>query len=102
MSGLSVSKVVECPECEHEWSGTYNPTGHDWEICPNCGADDGQNCWDCGVNVVEEDNGGEMCTDCRHTLCWDCTGGRMRAFNDIHRNGRRTDNGKCGSTVREL
>ena len=92
----------ECEECNHEWSGNPNPTGHDWETCPNCGADDGENCWDCGINVAEEDNGGEMCTACRRTLCWDCTGGRLRASRSPHKGGREEDKGRCGATARVL
>ena len=98
-----VTLKFECPECEYEWSDTASPTGHDWETCPNCGADDGENCWDCGANVREDEMGGEMCTDCHRTLCWDCTGGRLRAFvgRSPHINGRAVDNGLCGATPRK-
>jgi hypothetical protein len=94
--------LFECEECNHEWSGNPDPTGHAWETCPNCGADDGDNCWDCGINVVEDGDGGEMCTACRRALCWDCTGGRLRSYRSPHKDGREEDNGRCGTTVRVL
>ena len=64
-----------------------------------------ENCWDCGINVVEEEDGGYMCTDCHRTLCWDCKGGSMAAFRDPHREGREgreEDKGVCGKTTRVL
>ena len=101
---VSMFVQFECEECEHEWSAIPNPSGsgHAWESCPKCGADDGENCWDCGVDVEDEGLGGEMCADCRHTLCWECTGGQRRSFNDIHRNGREHDGKPCGTTTRVL
>ena len=33
------------------------------------GADDGDNCWDCGEST--EDNDMDMCTRCGHTICDD-------------------------------
>ena len=64
--------------------------------------DSDENCWDCGVNVNEEQDGGYMCTACERTLCWDCKGGALAAFNDPHRGGRASDQGICGKTTREL
>jgi len=96
----TITKYFECEECEHEWDAIPNEYGHAWEACPECGADDGKNCWDCGINVKEEGDCGELCSDCRHTICWECTGGRLRSFNDIHRNGREVDNKPCGETDR--
>jgi hypothetical protein len=93
----------ECPECEHEWDGIPNPRegSHAWETCPSCGADDGENCWDCG-EILEEGNAGDKCTTCQRTLCWDCTGGQYRSFSSPHRNGREEDEGLCGATARVL
>jgi len=92
--------AFECDECEHEWTGTANPkgNGHAWETCPNCGADDGENCWDCGESM--EDEAGEMCTACHRTLCWECTGGRLRSYYSPHLEGRLEDKGRCGETAR--
>ena len=61
-----------------------------------------ENCWDCGINVVEEEDGGYLCTDCHRTLCWDCKGGRLAAFRDPHHYGREEDKGACGKTTRIL
>jgi hypothetical protein len=86
--------MFECEECEHQWSGTQSEFGgHDWETCPACGADDGENCWDCGESM-EDKMGGVKCTACQHTLCDDCTG--------LHRYGREVDKGHCGATARVL
>jgi hypothetical protein len=93
--------AFECEECGHEWTGEANhPRQHDWETCPNCGADDGENCWDCGMPVSEDEDGGEMCTACRKTLCWDCTGGMRRSSYSPHEAGREDDGGECGDTRR--
>ena len=89
---------------------------HDKDICYLCFAkfvtsynyeemESDENCWDCGINVVEEEDGGYMCTDCHRTLCWDCKGGSMAAFRDPHREGREgreEDKGVCGKTTRVL
>jgi hypothetical protein len=102
---MTTTRVTfECPECEHEWSGTQQPpTGHQWETCPNCGADDGENCWDCGESMEDKDLGGEMCSKCRRTLCWDCTGGQFRSSYSPHSDdGRKEDKGRCGETARVL
>jgi len=53
------------------------------------------NCWDCGVNAVEESVGYGICTECRHSICTDCQG-------DLHRNGRRADSKVCGAAERVL
>ena len=45
------------------------------------------NCWDCGVNAEEESIGYGICTDCQ---------------DDLHRNGRRDDNARCGTSERVL
>ena len=100
-SNTATVTAFECDECEHEWTGTPNPNGHAWETCPNCGADDGENCWDCG-EPMEDTNGGEMCTACHRTLCWECTGGRLRAYHSPHLEGRLEDGGCCGETARIL
>ena len=91
--------TFECPECEHEWDGIQQPKGlRQWETCPNCGADDGENCWDCEVNVVDV-GGGLMCTACHRTLCWYCTYDFMSA----HISGLiNTDSAVCGETYFEL
>jgi hypothetical protein len=96
-------RSFECEECAHEWTGTANPDGrgHEWETCPNCGADDGENCWDCG-EPMEDTIGGEMCTACHRTLCWECTGGQWRARHSPHLAGRLEDEGRCGETTRRL
>ena len=60
------------------------------------------NCWDCGLNVVEEEDGGYMCTYCQRTICEDCQGGRYSSLHDPHRNGREEDKGVCGETTRVL
>jgi hypothetical protein len=84
----------ECEECGHEWDGIPGPaSGHAWETCPECGADDGENCWDCGAEAVDG-VGEEMCSSCRRTLCWPCTGD--------HSSGRDEDGGLCGATQRVL
>jgi hypothetical protein len=97
-----VTVLFECGECDHEWVGVKAIIGHVWEICPNCGADDGENCWDCGLNVIEEDSGGLRCNSCQHTLCWDCTGGVRSSFYSPHKSGRDEDQGECGATRRVL
>jgi hypothetical protein len=53
------------------------------------------NCWDCGVNAEEESIGYGICTECRHSICTDCQ-------DDLHRNGRRDDNARCGTSERVL
>ena len=90
--------AFECEECGHEWTGETHPRQHDWETCPNCGADDGENCWDCGMPM--EDQAGDMCTACRKTICWDCTGGMRRSSHSPHWAGREDDGGECGDTRR--
>ena len=73
-------------------------------LCDECTEkmESDKNCWDCGINVVEEEDGGYMCTDCHRTLCWDCKGGRLAAFRDPHHYGREEDKGACGKTTRIL
>ena len=97
-----IGTAFECDECGHQWVGIANPKGgsHAWETCPNCGADDGENCWDCGEPM--EDEIGEMCTACHRTICWECTGGRLRSYRSPHRDGREEDRGCCGETVRVM
>jgi hypothetical protein len=97
MSKLDVNQTTafECEACGHEWSGPPRlPTTayHQWESCPNCGADDGENCWDCGETSEDQDM--DMCTACRHTICMDCQ--------RPHHGGRERDHGVCGKTKREL
>jgi hypothetical protein len=43
-----------------------------------------------------------MCTACQRTLCWNCTGGRLRAYRSPHEDGRVEDKGRCGATARIL
>jgi predicted RNA-binding Zn-ribbon protein involved in translation (DUF1610 family) len=85
--------AFECDECGHKWVGIANPkgNGHAWETCPNCGADDGENCWDCGLPTEDEGIGELMCSDCRHTICSECQ-------HRSHTNGREEDGGCCGET----
>jgi DNA-directed RNA polymerase subunit RPC12/RpoP len=92
--------AFECPECGHEWTGATHPGRHDWETCPACGADDGANCWDCGESMEDDVGDASMCTDCRKTICWDCTGGMRRNFYSPHWDGREDDGGECGDTRR--
>jgi hypothetical protein len=98
---MATAIAFECEECEHTWSGIPSPNGHGWETCPNCGADDGENCWDCGESM-EDGLGGEMCTTCHRTLCWECTGGQYRSYYSPHEQGRVEDKGRCGATARVL
>ena len=84
----------ECDDCGHEWDAIPGPPHvHAWETCPNCGADDGENCWDCGESM-EDTMGGVKCTACQRTLCDGCT--------RLHHYGREADKGHCGATARVL
>jgi len=60
--------------------------------------DDGDNCWDCGIPNDEADM--NMCSECGHTLCWDCQGGMNSSTFSPHRNGRVDDGLPCGQTNR--
>jgi len=60
--------------------------------------DDGENCWDCGIPNEEADM--NMCSECGHTLCWDCQGGMNSSTFSPHRNGRVDDGLPCGQTNR--
>ena len=61
--------------------------------------DDGRNCWDCGE---PSDNGMAVCTDCGHTVCWDCRGGRQSSDFSPHLSGRYEDGKACGKSERVL
>ena len=63
-------------------------------------ADDGENCWDCGIENENYDM--NMCSNCGHTICWDCSGGMDSAINRPHRHARNIDDLPSGKTNRVL
>jgi hypothetical protein len=84
----------ECPACDHQWEGVARRS-HAWETCPSCGADDGENCWDCGKTSEHEEM--DMCTNCRHTICEECDHPHSH-----DPRGRVSDGGECGHTTRVI
>lgn len=62
--------------------------------------DDGANCWDCGIENENADM--NMCSNCGHTICWDCQGGINASDRSPHRDGRIADDLSCGNTNRVL
>ena len=94
---------VECDECGNkvlDYSIRESKI-----ICSDCddvkeikSTDDGQNCWDCGTENESADM--DMCTNCGHTICWDCQGGINASDRSPHREGRREDGLSCGNTKR--
>jgi DNA-directed RNA polymerase subunit RPC12/RpoP len=86
--GSTVATVFECEECGHEWPApegwASNPGRHDYDRCPNCGADGGENCWDCG-EPNEDTMGFDMCGQCHVTVCDDCQRGTYEGAHECDR-----------------
>jgi len=81
----SIQDCIQCL-CKHGHARDCGEMDYD---------DDDDNCFDCGVNAEEESIDYGICTDCSHSVCTDCQG-------DLHRNGRRDDNARCGTSERVL
>lgn len=63
-------------------------------------SDDGENCWDCGIENENADM--NICSSCGHTICWDCQGAINASDHSPHRDGRKEDGLECGNTRRVL
>ena len=97
---LNRLKATYCKGCDCFSHGDFLTDSaiceNDFDVCEkeffddDGATDDGENCWDCGI--PNEEANMNMCSECGHTLCWDCQGS--------HRNGRVDDGLPCGQTNR--